>query len=148
MCWGRGLPSSAKLGRSLHYNVDSTCSFYARGRTPGTPLSLRGLSEGSCRRGCRSKLEVPCITHSYHISWLRICFDSPSGRNPRRAPEGKRVQLSISQDYAQSANINGLKEAEGSLDGRIFIDIRISFEIPLSNLKHPPRGLILFVIYV
>ena len=58
---------------------------------PFPPGALRGLFEGSCRRGCRSKLEIPYIM--YHISWLRACFDSPSGRSPRRAlKELRRVK--------------------------------------------------------
>ena len=50
MCWGRGLPSSGKLGRSLQ--LTNTCFFTLGGdprNPPFPPGSLRGLSEGSSR---------------------------------------------------------------------------------------------------
>ena len=77
---GAGLPNNGKLGRSLQ--LINTC-FLRSGKTPGTPLSLRGFSEGFYRRDCRSKLEV-MIRNTLYMR-LRACFDSLFNKSPRRA---------------------------------------------------------------
>ena len=66
MCWGAGLPSSGKLAEDVRrlrrlrrLLLHSTNSIKGRPpKPPYPPRALRGLSEGSCRRGRPRKLEI------------------------------------------------------------------------------------------
>ena len=64
MCWGRGLPSSGKLG-SLYITIVTV--FLRSGETPGTPLSLREFSEGSSRASAGGAVESSSKSHTSHI---------------------------------------------------------------------------------